>query len=87
MVVTQKATTTKKKLVTAEPWSSDEVSTRNCYNCLAPNGGIYVRCRRGHSMIGDYCRHKRRLTYNGVVTIPRLLKPCQGCEHFDNDWS
>lgn len=73
-------------MLSTEPWPLSEVSTRNCRHCLAPRDGVYVSCRRGHPMVGDYDRHKRRLSYNGVITVSRLLKPCQGCDDFDNDW-
>jgi hypothetical protein len=63
-----------------------EVSTRNCYHCLVPKEGIYVSCRKGHPMITVSGRHKHRLTYNGVIRLARLMKPCQNCPDFDNDW-
>ena len=74
-----------KRALSTETWTLDEVSTRNCRHCLAWD--VFVRCRKGHSMVGEYSRHKRQLTYNGVITAPRLLKPCRGCEDFVNDWS
>ncbi len=73
-------------MVSTEPWPLDEASTRNCRHCLAPKDGVHVLCNKGHPMVGDYDRHKRQLTYNGVITVSRLLKPCQGCADFDNDW-
>ena len=69
------------------PWSLDEVSTRNCYHCLAPKRGIYVSCRKGHPMVTTSGKHKRQLTYNGVIRQKRLLKPCHGCSDFDNSWT
>ena len=76
-----------RRFAVVRPWPAAEVSTRNCRHCLAPRDGVYVRCRKGHPMVGDYSRHRRQLTYNGVITASRLLKPCQGCADFDNDWS
>ena len=75
-----------KRFMTVEPWPDDEVSTRNCYHCLAPKDGIYVRCGKGYPMVATSGRHKRQLTYNGVIRLARLLKPCQSCADFDNDW-
>lgn len=69
------------------PWPLDEVSTRNCYNCLAPREGRYVSCRLGHPLITRSGNHRRRLAYNGVVRNNSILKPCQGCHDFDNDWA
>ena len=74
-----------KQALSTETWPLNEVSTRNCRHCLARD--VFVCCGKGHSMVGEYSRHKRRLTYNGVITASRLLKPCLGCEDFDNDWS
>ena len=70
-----------------EVWSMDEVSTRNCYHCLAPREGVYVRCRRGHELVVEHARHKHQITYNGVVKIDRLLKVCRDCQDFDNNWN
>ena len=75
-----------RRFIITEPWPDDEVSTRNCRHCLAPAGGVYVRCRKGHPMVTSSERHRRQLTYNGVIKMPLLLKPCQGCADFDNDW-
>jgi hypothetical protein len=74
-----------KKLLEIEPWPADEVSTRNCYHCLVFGGGLHVGCRLGHSLSTN-SHKKRRLTYNGVIRMPRLLKPCLGCPDFRNDW-
>ena len=68
------------------PWSLDEVSTRNCYHCLAPREGIYVTCRKGHPMTTTSDNHGQRLTYNVVIRLAQLLKPCRGCKDFDNSW-
>jgi hypothetical protein len=75
-----------RRFAVVRPWPIDEVSTRNCRHCLAPDEGIYVRCRKGHPMTAEYDRHRRRLTYNGVVRVARLVAPCRGCRDFDNDW-
>jgi hypothetical protein len=75
-----------RRLAVVRPWPAGEVSTRNCRHCLAPDEGIYVRCRKGHTMTAEYDRHRRRLTYNGVVRVARLVAPCRGCRDFDNDW-
>jgi hypothetical protein len=75
-----------KRFVVVKPWPTSEVSTRNCCHCLAPKEGIYVRCRKGHPMTAEYDRHRRQLTYNGVVRLDRLVAPCRGCDDFDNDW-
>lgn len=76
----------KRKFMETEPWLADEVSTRNCYHCLAPKEGIYVSCRMKHLMITISGQHKRRLTYNGVIRLARLMKPCESCPDFDNHW-
>ncbi len=73
-------------MLTTEPWPFAEASTRNCRHCLAPKDGVHVRCSKSHPLVGDYSRHKRQLTYNGVITVSRLLQPCLGCTDFDNDW-
>ena len=75
-----------KQFVVVKPWPDDEVSTRNCYHCLAPKEGSHVRCRRGYPMAVDYDRHQHLFTYNGVVKSPRLMAPCQDCHDFDNNW-
>jgi hypothetical protein len=75
-----------RRFAVVRPWPTDEVSTRNCRHCLAPDEGIYVRCQKGHSMTAEYDRHRRRLTYNGVVRVARLVAPCRDCKDFDNDW-
>ncbi len=84
-----KSSNTDKRFLTTEPWPDGEVSTRNCRHCLMPKDGVHIHvlCGKDHPMVGDYSRHKRQLTYNGVITTSRLLQPCQGCEDFDNDWS
>jgi hypothetical protein len=74
-----------KKLLEIEPWPADEVSTRNCYHCLVSGGGIHVGCRLEHSLSTN-SHKKRRLTYNGVIRVSRLLKPCRGCPDFCNNW-
>ena len=76
-----------KKLMTIAAWPAGEVSTRNCRHCLAPVDGIYVSCRKGHAMVTSSGRHRRPLSYNGVLKASRLLRPCQGCKDFNNDWS
>jgi len=76
----------KRRFMETEPWPTEEVSTRNCYHCLAPNERIYVSCRKGHAMVTVSGQHRRRLTYNGVIRLARLMKPCQDCPDFDNDW-
>jgi len=68
------------------PWPLDEVSTRNCYHCMAPDDGVHVACRKGHPLVTRSGKHKRRLAYNGVIRQNRLLRPCQGCKDFDNRW-
>ena len=87
MKAESKVNTRKRSLSIVTPWPLDEVSTRNCYHCLAPRSGIYVSCRKGHSMVTTSGKHKRQLTYNGVIRQKRLLKPCQGCKDFDNIWT
>jgi len=79
--------TRQKKLMTIAAWPSGEVSTRNCRHCLAPAQGVCVSCRQGHAMVTNSGRHRRSLSYNGVLKTGRLLRPCQGCQDFDNDWS
>ena len=75
-----------KQFITVEGWPEDEVSTRNCYHCLAPSEGVHVRCRCGHEMVTEYYRHLRQLTYNGVIRSDALLKLCRRCADFDNNW-
>jgi hypothetical protein len=79
--------TRKRPLSIIRPWPMDEVSTRNCRHCLAPKEGDYVGCRKGHLMVSTSGKHKRPLAYNGVIRQKRLLKPCQGCKDFDNNWT
>lgn len=67
-------------------WPADEISTRNCRNCLAPKEGVYVSCRKGHPMITGRRLNRHALTYNGVLKLGKLLLPCRGCKDFDNDW-
>ena len=86
MTVATRLRKQQKRFVVVSPWPTDEVSTRNCYHCLAPKEGIHVRCRKGHPMTADYDRHKHQLTYNGVIRVARLVAPCRGCEDFDNNW-
>ena len=86
MTVAARVRRRQKRFMVVEPWPFDEVSTRNCCHCLAPREGIYVSCRKGHPMTTKSSRHKRQLTYNGVIRLSRLLKPCQDCADFDNDW-
>ena len=87
MKAKSEANTRKRLFSTVTPWPLDEVSTRNCYHCLAPRRGIHISCRKGHSMVTTSGKHKRQLTYNGVIRQKRLLKPCQGCKDFDNSWT
>lgn len=87
MVVTTRARNKRKQFMTAEPWPANEMSTRNCYHCLAPREGIYVSCRKGHQLVTVSGKHKWRLVYNGVIRQPRLLKPCQDCTDLDNYWT
>ena len=78
--------TRRTKPVVVEPWPDDEMSTRNCCHCLT-SSGPFVHCRRNHPMVGDYDRHREQLTYNGVIRLPYLLKPCRGCPDLDNGWA
>ena len=75
-----------KKILEIEPWPADEVSTRNCYHCLVSGEGLHVGCRLGHSLATNSHKKRRLLTYNGVIRISRLLKPCRYCQDFRNDW-
>jgi len=84
-LVTEKSDKTR-KLLTVGSWPADEISTRNCCHCLVSGGGIYVGCRLGHTLGTNSHKKRRELTYNGVVRMPQLLKPCQGCQDFCNDW-
>jgi len=73
-------------MLSIEPWPLDEASTRNCRHCLVPKDRGRVLCGKGHLMVGDH-DDKGRLTYNRVVTVPWIFKPCKDCADFDNDWS
>ena len=75
-----------KQFMVTKPWPADEISTRNCFHCLAPRDGIYVRCQKKHPMVTVSGRNRHRVTYNGVVRLARLLDSCHGCVDFDNDW-
>jgi len=86
VIVATRVRNKQRQVVTVQPWATDEVSTRNCYHCLAPRAGTYVSCRKGHQMTTSSERHRRNLTYNGVVKLGRLMKPCINCADFDNDW-
>ena len=86
MTVETKSRKLQKRFVVVKLWPTSEVSTRNCCHCLAPKEGIYVHCRKGHPMTAEYDRHRRQLTYNGVVRLDRLVAPCRGCDDFDNNW-
>ena len=85
-VVVSRKRKKQKQFVVVKPWPTDEVSTRNCYHCLAPKEGMYVRCRKGCPMAVDYDRHQHLFTYNGVIKSPRLVAPCHDCQDFDNNW-
>lgn len=63
-------------------WPENEISTRNCYNCLV--GGHLVHCRKGRNMQSP--KYGFQLTYRGVMRDNRLLSPCINCGNFDNTW-
>lgn len=65
-------------------WPPDEVSTRNCFNCLASPVDIYVSCRKGNALLTS--RGDSPLAYNGVVRTNKLLGACRDCKGFDNNW-
>ena len=73
-----------KKFFTVKPWDSDEISTRNCYNCVVSSEEVI--CRLGKSLTKRRWGNHRTLSYNGVVRFNGLFEPCRSCADFDNQW-
>ena len=72
--------------LTVETWPMDEVSTRNCFNCLVDNIGRYVLCRVGHPMTPSK-RPTEKLTCRAVLVRAYLFHSCHGCTGLDTKWA
>ena len=64
-----------------ETWDLNEVSTRNCYNCM--DDGKFVRCREEHEMTSN---RGTQLTLKRILGLNGLCDDCVRCPDFDNNW-
>lgn len=57
-------------------WTDNEISTRNCYNCIAK--GDKVDCQLGH--------WQKLLTLRYILEKGTIVKECIDCADLDNIW-
>lgn len=69
--------------IKVEIWLLDEVTTRNCTNCIPNANDEYVNCDKGHPLLDS---QGEPYSYDHVINASYLLWPCQGCPDFERQF-